>query len=284
MNKFNPKVSIVIPVYNGSNYLKQAIDSAITQTYKNIEIIIINDGSDDNGATEKIAKSYGKKIRYYKKENSGVASALNLGIKKMTGEYFSWLSHDDMYYPEKVEKQINFLKRQKDKNVIVYTDYEYIDESGKSLEEIIIKDRMSIINGKIVFLRKLINGLTLLVPKITFKTEGLFDISKKYTQDYDMWYRLLKRYEFKYLHFCSAKTRLHQSQDSRITASQKEADIFWTNIAKDNNDVFKDIFPNKIEFLIELYIGLQYSDHEKTKEYIKNILIDNLYYIIKKLV
>jgi glycosyltransferase involved in cell wall biosynthesis len=77
---FNPKVSIIIPVYNGSNFLKEAIDSAIAQTYKNIEIIVINDGSSDNGATEKIAKSYGDKIRYFKKENGGVATALNLGI------------------------------------------------------------------------------------------------------------------------------------------------------------------------------------------------------------
>ena len=85
--KFNPKVSIIIPVYNGSNYLKEAIDSALEQTYKNIEIIVVNDGSRDNGATEKIVKSYGDRIRYYKKDNGGVSTALNLGIEKMTGEY-----------------------------------------------------------------------------------------------------------------------------------------------------------------------------------------------------
>ena len=87
MKTFNPKVSIVIPVFNGSNYLKEAIDSALAQTYKNIEIIVVNDGSDDKGETEKIAKSYGSKIKYFKKENGGVATALNFGIKKMTGKY-----------------------------------------------------------------------------------------------------------------------------------------------------------------------------------------------------
>src|SRR5574344_1270331 len=105
----NSKVSIVIPVYNGSNYLKQAIDSAINQTYKNIEIIVVNDGSNDDEATEKIALSYGDKIKYYKKVNGGVASALNLALKNMTGKYFSWLSHDDLYYANKIEKQINFI-------------------------------------------------------------------------------------------------------------------------------------------------------------------------------
>ncbi len=86
---FNPLVSIIIPVYNGSNYVKEAIDSALAQTYKNIEVIVVNDGSTDN--TEKIVKSYGDKIRYFYKENGGVASALNLAIENSKGEYISWL-------------------------------------------------------------------------------------------------------------------------------------------------------------------------------------------------
>ena len=91
----NPKVSIVIPVYNGEDYLAYAIDSALSQTYENKEIVVINDGSTDN--TDEICKSYGDKIRYFVKKNGGVASALNLAIEKMDGEYFSWLSHDDAY-------------------------------------------------------------------------------------------------------------------------------------------------------------------------------------------
>ena len=94
--EYDPKVSIIIPVYNGANYVSEAIDSALAQTYKNIEIIVVNDGSSDDGATEKIAKSYGDRIRYFAKENGGVSSALNFGIRQMTGEWFSWLSHDDL--------------------------------------------------------------------------------------------------------------------------------------------------------------------------------------------
>lgn len=66
---FNPKVSIIIPAYNASRYINQAIDSALSQTYKNIEIIVVNDGSKDDGATERICLSYGNKIRYYKQRN-----------------------------------------------------------------------------------------------------------------------------------------------------------------------------------------------------------------------
>ena len=92
-----PKVTIVIPVYKGKKYMRKAIDSAIAQTYENLEILVINDGSPDDGATDTIAKSYGDKIRYIYKENGGVSTVLNLALKEMKGEYFSWLSHDDVY-------------------------------------------------------------------------------------------------------------------------------------------------------------------------------------------
>ena len=86
---YQPKISIVIPAYNASNYLAEAIDSALAQTYPNVEIIVVNDGSKDDGATERIALSYGDKIRYFSKENGGSSSALNTGIANMTGEWFS---------------------------------------------------------------------------------------------------------------------------------------------------------------------------------------------------
>ena len=130
------KVSIVIPVFNGADYLREAIDSALAQTYQNAEIIIINDGSNDNGATENIALSYGDRIRYFSKENGGVASALNLAIKKMTGEYFSWLSHDDLYFANKVEAQIKALDQMQDKRVVLYSDFGVFYNNPDKLSEV----------------------------------------------------------------------------------------------------------------------------------------------------
>ena len=104
-----PFITVVIPVYNGADYLGEAIDSALAQTYPHREIIVVNDGSDDGGATDRIARSYVDRIRYYVKENGGVSSALNLGIRNMRGDWLSWLSHDDLYLPDKLALQAEQL-------------------------------------------------------------------------------------------------------------------------------------------------------------------------------
>ena len=130
-----PKVSIIIPVYNGANYMREAIDSALNQTYKNIEVIVVNDGSTDNGETEAIALEYGERIRYFKKRNGGVSSALNYGISKMTGEYFSWLSHDDVYSPEKIRHQIESLALTDKKDAVALCAHYFIDERSQRLSK-----------------------------------------------------------------------------------------------------------------------------------------------------
>ena len=165
------KVTIVIPVYNGSNYMKDAIDSALAQTYKNLEVIVVNDGSNDDGKTKAIAESYGDKIRYFEKENGGVSTALNLAIEKMTGEYFSWLSHDDMYYPNKIEREMEELKKYDD-NTILYSNFDLINEKGEKTRSIYLDHNMLTAKSDYAVLRGAIGGITLLIPKKVFKEEG----------------------------------------------------------------------------------------------------------------
>lgn len=219
--KFCPMVSIIIPVFNGSKYLREAIDSALNQTYHNIEVIVINDGSDDCGKTEQIATSYGERVRYYSKPNGGVATALNFGILNMKGEYFSWLSHDDVYYPEKIETQINYLKKIGNKNVALYSDYEFIDHEGKYLRTNRIKHippekfRYSIIISRPV------NGCTTLIPKIFFETVGLFNEKLKTIQDYEMWFRMSEQFDFIHIPEILIKSRRHPEQGSVLIKSHQ---------------------------------------------------------------
>lgn len=190
-----PLVSIVIPVYNGSNYLKQAIDSALSQTYGNIEIIVVNDGSNDDNATENIALSYGDNIRYFSKPNGGVSSALNLGISKMQGEYFSWLSHDDMYCPQKIEHQISLLRKYDFcDSLVALCEYKTVDAdanpigSGKQRfkkEYVVWQEALYDVlrNGSY-------NGCAFLIPKKLLLKAGLFDERFRYMQDTHMWKKM----------------------------------------------------------------------------------------------
>jgi len=223
---FNPLVSIIIPVYNGSNYVKEAIDSALAQTYKNIEVIVVNDGSTDN--TEKIVKSYGDKIRYFYKENGGVASALNLAIENSKGEYISWLSHDDVYYPNKIQKQIETLSKLEDKNTFIYSNSEYINEKGRLLYSTNYEYKEASVllnNPKYAALYGLISGCTLLMPKNAVIKYNCFDSELKYTQDYDLWYRMLPEYKLLFVPEVLVKTRIHNKQDFQKACIRQQQEI-----------------------------------------------------------
>ena len=263
---FNPKVSIVIPVYNGSNYLREAIDSALGQTYKNIEVIVINDGSNDGGKTDKICKSYGNKIRYFKKENGGVSSALNMGIEKMEGEYFSWLSHDDVYYPEKVEKQVKALSRLKDKSIVVYSGYEIIDKDGNHITQTDFESKHNIedLNKPLYpFFHLILNGCSMLIHYTIFNKVGIFNEELSTTQDYDLWFRILKETNIYYDNNIVLKSRSHSGQTSKRSIDRhiKECNAFWL-------EVFSTMTKEKMTELEgsarDFYLNLYHSFKELT--------------------
>ncbi len=233
-NNDGPLVSIIIPVYNGEDYISLAIQSALRQTYKNIEIIVVDDGSIDK--TSKICKSYGNLIRYIRKENGGVSSALNVGIENMNGEYFNWLSHDDIYLPNKVEIEIDFLKKNKllGTNTIVFSDHGVIDEKGncKAIE----KKFSSLLNTNPIYplYRSDINGLTLLIPKNAFDNVGLFDCNLKCVQDYQLWFDMYKYgYNFIHIPYILTFTRVHSKSTTNTSPLVKsEGNNFWINYTK----------------------------------------------------
>lgn len=273
MNKFNPKVSIIIPVYNGSNYIKEAISSALNQTYTNIEVIVINDGSNDNGKTKEIAKTFGKKIKYYEKENGGVSTALNLGIEKMTGDFFSWLSHDDIYLPNKVEEQINYLinKDLMNKKVILYSDYAVIDSDSKFVSNRILDHKLLEDKQEYSLLRASINGLTLLINKKAFEEIGIFKEELRAVQDYELWHRMMKKYKFVHMPMILVKTRIHPGQDTNTNPKViTEGNEFWTFMIKDLSEKDMIRLEGSLEiFYFEMYKFLINTPYNDTKKYVK---------------
>lgn len=211
-----PLVSIIIPVYNGSDFLADAIESCISQTYQNIEIIVVNDGSSDNGATRSIARSFGLRVRYYEKPNGGVASALNYGISQSSGSLISWLSHDDVYPPNKIAQQIDFLlETVNPTNTVIYGDYAVFhgrDVDGKTY--IRISPPPPELFRQFITKKNILHGCTLLIPKSLFTEVGYFDESLLTTQDYDLWYRMALKANFVHLPVCSVYARSHKAQGS----------------------------------------------------------------------
>ena len=247
---FHPLVSIIIPVYNGANYMREAIDSALAQTYRNIEIIVVNDGSNDNGETERIALSYGDKIKYFHKENGGVSSALNLGIQNMQGEYFSWLSHDDKYSPEKIQNQINALaKYAPDDRLISLCEDIHINEHSEPLSKIRRKkiDENRIISGKEV-LHHLFScgcfcGCALLIPKGAFDECGKFNEQLRFSQDYLMWIQFfMQGYSLIYNANPDVQMRIHNKQ-----LTQTGQDVFH----KDSEVICDIIAPQLAEISLK---------------------------------
>ncbi len=210
--QLNSKVSIVIPVYNGAEYLSQAIDSALAQTYSHTEILVVNDGSNDHGATEQIALSYGRKIRYFTKKNGGVASALNLAIDKMTGDYFSWLSHDDLYYPDKIRSQILALSGIPQKRTVLYGDFAVFSEDPNDVKKVALPGVPPEHFRYFLTVNNSLHGCTLLVPRIAFEECGMFNEKLLTTQDYDLWFRMAEKFDFVHFPCLLVKARQHPGQ------------------------------------------------------------------------
>ena len=212
--------------------MREAIDSALKQTYDNIEVIVINDGSEDEGETEKIAFSYGDKIRYYSKSNGGVATALNLGIEKMKGDYFSWLSHDDMYMPEKISNEIEQLQTLPDRTIIVAEGCQIIDANRTCLYTLNISDQYEqkqLENGLFCLFYGGINACATLIHRSHFERIGNFDPTLFTTQDFDFLFRLLRGQKILFLKSSNVLSRTHEEQGSKaqLDFHVRECNTLW---------------------------------------------------------
>lgn len=240
----SPLISIIIPVFNGADYLDMAIQSAFAQSYSNIEVIVVNDGSTDDGATECIALSYGNRIRYFFKPNGGVASALNLAITEMHGEYFSWLSHDDLYYPQKLKYQMEFLlgvaSGIRDRT-IVYSDYSIFTSDPINSCPVRIRSVQPECFRYWITVGNSLHGCTLLIPKTAFEECGAFDETLRTTQDYDLWFRMAGKFRFQHIPELLVKARSHADQGTR-----RMADIALRECNQLLSDFIRELTPAEL--------------------------------------
>jgi glycosyltransferase involved in cell wall biosynthesis len=183
-------VSVIIPAYNAEKYISETIESVLKQTYKNLEIIIVDDGSTDD--TERVVNNKLQafsKYKFLKQNNLGPAAARNLGIKNAEGDYIAFLDADDLWLPQKIEKQIRFLKEHPECG-LVFTRRKIITPYGK-----VIDDKRKIpkeINFYILVASNYITTSSVMVRKKIFDLCGYFDEDIKGPEDWDMWIRISK--------------------------------------------------------------------------------------------
>lgn len=195
--KNNPLVSVVIATYNMAAYLPMAIQSVLSQTYQDIELLVVDDGSTDD--TREVLKSYleNSRIHYFCQENSGQAAAKNHGVQKSNGQYVAFLDADDMWMPEKLDLQIPLFSRSQTLGV-VYARHLYIDQTGRELSTVNHKLLRGRITGPLL-IANLIPFGTSIVKKECFERLGGFKENMRMGIDYDLWLRFSTQYEFDYV-------------------------------------------------------------------------------------
>lgn len=225
------KVCVAMPVYNGSNFLASAVDSVLAQDYERIEAIIVNDGSNDGGATAEIGIRYSElypdRVRYIEQENKGVGGALNTAIQNMDGDFFAWLSHDDLFERTKTSEQVRFFDEIGLPNAMIFSDFYVIDNDGKTIGETRFDKRSFMQAPRLPIYRGCLNGCTILIPTHLLGTDEPFPEAKRYTQDYWFFYEMMKENDFFFLQRPLVRYRRHPSQDTHKPAATAEAEELW---------------------------------------------------------
>ncbi len=224
-NTDHKDINVVIPVYNGARFIVDALDSVVHQTLAPERIIVIDDGSTDN--THELVSKYKEtspvEITLIKKQNGGLSSARNAGIKESTSEFIAFLDADDTWVKEKLEEQIYIYDKTEFKNLaLVYCDYDVIDSSGKvkykNYKAPLDQKRMRGSVFKKLIERNQIasSGSGVLIKREIFDTVGLFDETLPWGEDWDMWLRIAQKFEVDF----TPKTLVHiRKNEHNMTAN-----------------------------------------------------------------
>lgn len=188
------KVSVIIPAYNTAKYIRETLESVFAQTFKNFEVIVVNDGSSDTKEFEHELMPYLDRIVYINQENRGASAARNVGIYRAGGEYIAFLDSDDIWLPSFLESQMDLL--QEDPRLdFVYADGVIIGESlfvGRRMMELYP------CNGAVTFESLLVDQCHVTTSGVVARKQslvdgGLFDENISHAEDYDLWLRVAHR-------------------------------------------------------------------------------------------
>jgi glycosyltransferase involved in cell wall biosynthesis len=209
------RVSVIIPSYNCARYVGQSVESVFAQSRQPEEIIVVDDGSTDG--TRQALELYRGRIRYIYQENRGAAAARNNGIRTATGDFVAFLDADDLWLPEKLEFQMEYFARHPNYG-LVYSDMKIFDESGIIHESVKQWLGMSMPVGYVfrqLFWDTLFIPAAVVCRKACFERAGLFDERLVFCEDYEMWLRIARLFEFGCVDKPLVMYRKHSNQSTQ---------------------------------------------------------------------
>jgi glycosyltransferase involved in cell wall biosynthesis len=230
-----PKVSVIVPNYNYARYLPGTIDSVLNQTYENIEIIVVDDGSKDDSS--EVLAGYGSKIKVLFQQNQGVSAARNAGIGESEGEYIAFLDADDEWFPEKVEKQVEkFL--QNEELGLVHAGLENIDDSGNVLSTELNGKEGRVSRNLLLIETVVLGGGSgfMIARKALDKVSG-FDTRLSTSADWDFLYHIACHYSFGFVPEILLKYRIHSSNmHNNVGLMESDMMASYEKIFSDKNN------------------------------------------------
>ncbi len=204
-----PKISVIMPVYNGERYLKGSIDSILSQTFGDFEFIIVNDGSTDG--TEEIILSYkDPRIKYYKKSNSGIVDSLNLALEHSIGEYVARMDADDISERSRLEVTYNYCIEHE--IVLLGTYAKLIDENGTETGELTYSPLQTLDIRRYSLLHNPFIHSSVLIKRSIFDEVGKYKKLYKHVEDYELWTRVIYKYKCENLPQELLEYRIHSKQ------------------------------------------------------------------------
>jgi glycosyltransferase involved in cell wall biosynthesis len=229
----HPIVSIVLPTYNGARYIKEAIDSCLSQTFADFELIIIDDCSVDE--TPAIIRSYNdtriRKVR--NRKNLRLPRSLNKGFSFARGKYLTWTSDDNQYLPEALETMVRFMESDKNIN-FVYADYwQYHFIKGEK--------KIKRLADTLDLTRECRLGACFLYTRKVYETVGKYDPKYEMVEDYDYWIRVSRI--FKLVH-CPHVLYIYTYHSNSLTITRSETQMLFDRILK-----FENTFISRAAFI-----------------------------------
>ncbi len=236
MTTYTKKIDVIIPVYNGSNFILDAILSTDTQTITPQKIIIVDDGSTD--ATQKtiqenLALVINTTVQYIYQKNNGVNSARNRGIKESTADYIAFLDADDVWESTKLEEQMRVFENTEYPTLgLVYCGYDIINTHGiRDKDEYVVPlddTYRGNIFEKVLSANKILSsGSGVLIKREVFDTIGLFDETLTIGEDWDMWIRIAEKYAIDY----TPEKLVHIRRHKESTTTNKPFQVFKGQLA-----------------------------------------------------